>query len=149
MVWELHAVPPHSDRDLGYPVIITVTLRWRSNCKVRELYWQQVLRSPVVNTLVLNMFRHGRPHIGANGVSWPHEKMDEKLKSENMQKRPVFWMEGGVGVKWYEWWLVGQADNDYNYVYVIFWAQSGQASVENGAMLTTYSFRYTSACTIS
>ena len=30
---------------------------------------------------------HGRPHIGANGVSW---KIDEKLKSENMQKRAVF-----------------------------------------------------------
>ena len=53
---------------------------------------------------------HGRPHIGANGVSWPPGKMDEKLKSENMQKRAVF------------------------YVYVIFWKQSGQAGVENGAM---------------
>ena len=41
--------------------------------------------------------------------------MDEKLKSESMQKRAVF------------------------YVYVIFWEQSGQAGVENGAMLTTYS----------
>ena len=40
--------------------------------------------------------------------------MDEKLKSENMQKRAVF------------------------YVNVIFWEQSGQADVENGAMLTTY-----------
>jgi len=40
--------------------------------------------------------------------------MDEKLKSENMQKRE----------------------------------QSGQAVVENGAMLTTYLFRYTSECTI-
>ena len=27
---------------------------------------------------------HGRPRIGANGVRW---KMDEKLKSENMQKQ--------------------------------------------------------------
>jgi len=34
---------------------------------------------------------HGRPHIGVNGVNWPPslEKMDEKLKSENMQKRAV------------------------------------------------------------
>jgi len=40
--------------------------------------------------------------------------MDEKLKSENMQKRE----------------------------------QSRQADVENGAMLTTYLFRYTSECTI-
>jgi len=46
--------------------------------------------------------------------------MDEKLKSENMQKRTVF------------------------YVYVIFWGQSGQADVENGDMMTTYLFRYTS-----
>jgi len=52
-------------------------------------------------------------------------KMDEKLKSENMQKRAVF------------------------YVYVIFSEQSGQAGVDNGAMLTTYLFRYTSECTIS
>jgi len=29
---------------------------------------------------------HGRPHMGANGVSWPPGKMAEKLKSENMQK---------------------------------------------------------------
>ena len=29
--------------------------------------------------------RHGRPHIGDNGVP-PPRKMDEKLKSENMQK---------------------------------------------------------------
>jgi len=46
--------------------------------------------------------------------------MDEKLESENMQKTAVF------------------------YVYVIFWEQSGQAGVENGAMLTTYLFRNTS-----
>jgi len=30
-----------------------------------------------------------------------------------------------------------------------FREQSGQAGVENGAMLTTYLFRYTSECTIS
>ena len=53
--------------------------------------------------------------------------MDEKLTSENMQKRAVF------------------------YVYVIFREQSGHAVVENGAMLTVtaYLFRYTSECTIS
>jgi len=37
----------------------------------------------------------------------------------------------------------------HNYVYVIFWEQSGQAGVENGSMLTTYLFRYTSESTIS
>ena len=41
-------------------------------------------------------------------------KMDKKLKSENMQKRAVF------------------------YAYVISREQSGQADVENDAMLTTY-----------
>jgi len=46
--------------------------------------------------------------------------MDEKLNSENMQKTAFFGM--GLGVK---------------------------AGVENGAMLTTYLFRYTSECTIS
>jgi len=51
--------------------------------------------------------------IGANVVNWSSGKMDEKLKSENMQKRAVC------------------------YVYVKFWEQSGQAGVENGAMLTT------------
>ena len=45
-------------------------------------------------------------------------KMDENLKSENMQKEQF----SGWGVK---------------------------AGVENGAMLTTYLFRYTSECTIS
>jgi len=33
---------------------------------------------------------HGRPHIEANGVSWPPGKIDEKLKSENMQKKSSF-----------------------------------------------------------
>jgi len=51
--------------------------------------------------------------------------MDEKLKSENVQKSAVF------------------------YVYDIFLEQSGQAGVENGAMLATYLFRNTSECTIS
>jgi len=46
--------------------------------------------------------------------------MYEKLKSENMQKEQF--SEWRVGVK---------------------------AGVENGAMLTTYLFRYTSECTIS
>ena len=63
-------------------------------------------------------------HRGKWGQLTPG-KMDEKLKSENMQKRAVF------------------------YVYVILWEQSEQADVENGAMLTAYLFRYTSECTIS
>jgi len=35
---------------------------------------------------------HGRPYIGANGVSRPPGKIDEKFKSENMQKRAVFYV---------------------------------------------------------
>jgi len=56
------------------------------------------------------------------GSDDPPGKMDEKLKSENMQKEQF--SEWGVGVK---------------------------GGVENGAMLTTYLFRYrpTSECTIS
>jgi len=49
-------------------------------------------------------------------VSWPPWKMDEKLKNENMQKRAV------------------------SSVYVIFWEQSGQAGVQNGAMLAVVKF---------
>jgi len=54
------------------------------------------------------------------GSSDPPGKMDEKLKSENMQKEQF--SEWGSGVK---------------------------AGVENGAILTTYLFIYTSECTIS
>jgi len=53
--------------------------------------------------------------MGLAGLSL--EKIDEILKNENMQKRAVF------------------------YVYVILCGQSGQAGVQNGAMLTTYLFR--------
>jgi len=65
--------------------------------------------------------------MGQMGSADTPRKMDEKLKSENMQKRAVF------------------------YLYVIFEEQSKQACVENDAMLTTfiYSFRYTSEYTIS
>ena len=35
---------------------------------------------------------HGRPHAGTNGVSWPPEKMDEKLKSENVQKSSFLYL---------------------------------------------------------
>jgi len=34
----------------------------------------------------------GRPHIGANGGQLTPGKMDEKLKSENMRKRAVFYV---------------------------------------------------------
>jgi len=44
---------------------------------------------------------HGRPHIGAYWVSSPPGKMDEKLKSENMQKEQfsmfIFYFESNQG----------------------------------------------------
>jgi len=87
--------------------------------KKRSIFWIACIHS----TLEHEQDKHGRPHIGANGVSWPPGRIDKKLKSVNMQKRAV------------------------SYVYAIFWEQSGQAGVENGAMLTTYLFRCTSECT--
>ena len=35
---------------------------------------------------------HGRPHMGANGVSWPRRKMDEQLKKRKRQRRAVFYV---------------------------------------------------------
>ena len=46
--------------------------------------------TPYVDISLHRGWFHGRPHIGANGVSCPSWKMDEKLKSENTQKRAVF-----------------------------------------------------------
>ena len=50
----------------------------------------------------------GRPHIWANGVSWPSGKMDEKLKSENTQKSSFLNGGGGevlrVMTGWSSWW---------------------------------------------
>ena len=55
--------------------------------------WSRAQSSPLQRASVTTYFifisnrHHGRPHIGANGVSWPPPgKMDEKLRSENMQK---------------------------------------------------------------
>ena len=64
-------------------------------------------------------------HRGKWGQLTPLEKWMKNWKAKTCKKRAVF------------------------YVYVIFWEQSGQAGVENGAMLTTYLFRYTSECSIS
>jgi len=67
---------------------------------------------------------YGRPRIRANGsADPPREKwMAEKLKKAKTCQKSSFLNRGGVEVK---------------------------AGVENGAMLTTYLFRYTSECTIS
>jgi len=55
----------------------------------------------------------------------PPGKMDDRLKSENMQKRAVVMFM------------------------LYFESNQGRHDVENGAMLTTCLFRYTSECTIS
>jgi len=39
---------------------------------------------------VFKIYVHARPHIGAMGSADPPGKMDEKLKSENMQKKSIF-----------------------------------------------------------
>jgi len=62
---------------------------------------------------------HWRPHIGANGVSWPPGKMDEKLKSENMQKKSSFLC----------------------LCYILRAIRAGRCR-ERRFMLTTYLFRY-------
>jgi len=33
---------------------------------------------PMLRVVCVRLSVHGRPHIGANGVSWPPGKMDEK-----------------------------------------------------------------------
>jgi len=101
----------HASGDIG----TSNKCKWKHNIQRRN---KRVASSKSShNALVKSMFfvvtislypqagycQHERPHIGAIGVSWPPGKMDEKLKSENMQKRTAF------------------------YVYVIFWEQSQQA----------------------
>ena len=49
------------------------------------------LRCHATNANVSSII-HGRPHIGQMGSADPPLKMDEKLKSENMQKRAVFYV---------------------------------------------------------
>jgi len=48
---------------------------------------------------------HGRPHIGANGVSWPPWKNEWKIKKRKHAKKSSFLNGGGSEVKWDEWWL--------------------------------------------
>ena len=54
---------------------------------------------------------HGRPHIGANGVSLPPGKNGWKIKKRKHAKRAVFWMVGWGGVirvmtGWSSWWFL-------------------------------------------
>ena len=80
---------------------------------------KQCLYTTWRNGQTRNQMLHGRPHIGANGVNWtPLEKWIKTKKAKTCKKGEQFSM------------------------FVRFWEQSGQAGVENGAMLTTYLFRY-------
>jgi len=59
----------------GGTCVCSTAVMWQQSRSLQGLLW------------------HGRPHIGTNGVSCiPSWKMDEKLKSENMQKRAVFYV---------------------------------------------------------
>ena len=112
-------------------MVFATKINYTSLCSASYVHWQRdtarILLSELLNASCApnlqqrvcccgpmlghrNGMGTGHPHVGANGVSWPPGEMDEKLKSDNMQKRAVFW---------------------------IYWEQSGQAGVENGAMLTT------------
>ena len=57
--------------------------------------------------------------IRANGVSWPHWNNGWKIRKrkQNKSKKSSFLNGGGrMGVKWYEWWLAGQADYYYYFL---------------------------------
>ena len=83
----------------------TVTVHWTPRvATAREV---RATDRTLVVTQYLNTWASAQ---GQMGSAEPPGKMDEKLKSENMQKRAVL------------------------YVYVIYWEQSGQADVENGAI---------------
>ena len=109
----------YTQRQLVTELIIHLRINDYDRTNIR--CWTLIARVPAwmeINERKLNACVHGRPHIGANGVSWLQLEKWMKIKKREHAKRAVF------------------------YVYVIFWEQSGQAGVENGAMLTTYLFRY-------
>ena len=126
--WHIHSVNPtvakYWNKTTRPTVKITSEVGWYAFLQ-HSVGLCVILFSCTTKTLFQFCSTHGRPHIAAQGVSWPCWKNGWKTKKRKHAKRWVF------------------------YVYVIFWEQSGQAGVENGAMLTTYLLRYTSECTIS
>ena len=67
--------------------------------------------------LNIYMCMDGRPHIGANGVSWLPWKNGWKIKKRKHAKKSSFL--NGVWGKWYEWWLIGHADA-YSFIQMYF-----------------------------
>jgi len=66
-------------------------VRWGCDCTTRLRASPPATHSISISGICLSITRsHGCPHIGANGISWPPWKIDEKLKSENMQKKSSF-----------------------------------------------------------
>jgi len=93
------------------------------------------------------VYGHGRPHIGANGVSWSPEKIDEKLKSESMQKRAVFYQSINQSIMLFR--VVQVTKSLQDPLFMLYFDSNQGRQMDNGAMLTTHLFRYTSTCTIS
>jgi len=66
-------------------------VRWDCDCTTRLRASPPATHSISISGICLSITRsHGCPHVGANGISWPPWKIDEKLKSENMQKKSSF-----------------------------------------------------------
>ena len=77
--------------------------------------------------------------------------LERKYRPITSRSNSLFILRIGIRTEQNEWKIKKRKHTERAvfYVYVIFWQQSGQAGVENGAMLTTYVFRYTSECTVS
>jgi len=88
---------------------------------------------------VRTVFGHGRPHVGANGVSWPPGN-GWKIKKRKHAKQQFSEFLNRFYWAHLQPWEAELLIWAHSYVYVIFWEQSGQADEENGAMLTTYLF---------
>ena len=54
----------------------------------------------VVTSPTADRLHHGRPHIGANGVSWPPWKNGWKIKKRKHAKKSTFLHGWWGGVKW-------------------------------------------------
>ena len=74
---------------------LIITRPTNPNCKPEFLSHEQCSIGNKFTAMLLISYVYGRPHIGANGVSWPPGQMDENVKCQNMQKRQSFLNVGG------------------------------------------------------
>jgi len=72
---------PSSKRPISYWVGFNTSTQWTSQSINQSINHVPTPRASA--------------HWGQMGSADPPEKTDKKLKRENMQKRPVFWMVGG------------------------------------------------------